>query len=476
MSILPVEFLYQAKMIDAGQLFSRLFSAGSLYESFLNRYSKGTAKGLDRVSGPQYAQDAQRALTIASRKCLDGTFKFTPYREVLKPKGRDKPPRIIGIPTVRDRVVLGQMHRFLAAVFPEAVPRQISGAYVRRIAEGLGQAPPDTWICGTDIKTFYDSIQRDRLSQIVQKRVNVAAANALIRCAVRTPTVPKGTPRSRRSSFSENRGIPQGLAISNILASIYMSPIDEPMKALGVTYERYVDDVLMFGTESSVTKAYRSLMARLKRRGLGLHALSSPKTKIQPLHESFEYLGYMFCMPKITVRESTVERFIQAVASKFSDFKHGSRAKLIRYNFLTEERLREIFILELNEKITGAISGKKRYGWVAYFSQINDHTLLYKMDTVISSMFRRVAEFGYVSPPSLKKISRAFWEMKYRPEGTYIRNYDKIETLAQKLEFLVERGRLNPNELLTNEQIEDRFQAYIAVILADMHADEGSMY
>lgn len=42
---LPLEFLYQAKIIDASQLFAHLFSAEGLYDSFLGRYSKGTAKG-----------------------------------------------------------------------------------------------------------------------------------------------------------------------------------------------------------------------------------------------------------------------------------------------------------------------------------------------------------------------------------------------------------------------------------------------
>ncbi|MHB1058071.1 MAG: reverse transcriptase domain-containing protein [Rhodanobacter sp.] len=476
MDAMHLERLHRFKFITTGQFFAGLFSLDCLYESFRTRYSRSSAKGLDRVSGSQYKKDAIRELEIASHKCRNGTFKFTPYLEVLKPKGRNKHPRIIGIPTVRDRVILGHLHIFLAAIFPEAVPRQISGAYVRNIAEGLAKAPPGTWICGTDIKTFYDSIQRERLIDIVGKRITIPSATILIERALNTPIVPKNTPGSRRKEFAEEKGVPQGLAISNILASIYMHPIDEPMNGMGVSYVRYVDDVLMYGTEQQVKVAHKSLAARLRRRGLSLHGLSSSKTQIQEITKPFDFLGYKFLIPKVTVRESTIERFLQASAAKFSEFKHSKPIKLSKYKYLNEDRLKEIFILELNEKITGAISDERRYGWIAYFSQINDHTLLYRIDTIIANMFSRLREFDYKSPPGLKKLSRAYWEMKFRPEGGYIRNYDKIQTIPEKLEFLITRGRLGPNDILTDEQIDDRYQAYVKVVLADMYADEGSIY
>ncbi|MGE7137664.1 hypothetical protein ACQKIE_08555 [Luteibacter sp. NPDC031894] len=132
--------------------------------------------------------------------------------------------------------------------------------------------------------------------------------------------------------------------------------------------------------------------------------------------------------------------------------------------------------MELNERITGAVSGGRRYGWVAYFSQINDQEILYRIDSVIRGLFSRLAEFHFTAPKELKRIARSHWEIRYNVLGGYIRNYDVIVTTEQRIEFLVARGRMGAGEILTEADINERYEAYLARQLADMHADEASMY
>ncbi|MEC4818039.1 MAG: RNA-directed DNA polymerase, partial [Scytonema sp. PMC 1069.18] len=60
----------------------------------------------------------------------------------------------------------------------------------------------------------------------------------------------------------------------------------------------------------------------------------------------------------------------------------------------TVESLKEIFITNLNEKITGAISEERKYGWIFYFNAINDVSLLYKIDNIIAGFFKRLEDFG----------------------------------------------------------------------------------
>jgi hypothetical protein len=91
-------------------------------------------------------------------------------------------------------------------------------------------------------------------------------------------------------------------------------------------------------------------------------------------------------------------------------------------------------------------------------------------------MFLRLPEFGGGPPTDLKKISRAYFEMKFSPGGGYVRDYDKIISRAEKLKFLQDRGRVGPTEALTDEQINDRYEKYVHHILAAMHADESVLY
>lgn len=471
------EYAYALRMINDETLFKHLFHPIELLNVFSERFSKSVGKGIDRRNGFQFAPFSVAELVVASAKCLAGDYRFSPYLENLKIKGRNKPPRLIGIPTIRDRIILHQLNKFLACVFPACVPRSVASTYVREISQDLAKKPPDeTWVCGTDIQAFYDNVVQERLLKTLAEKITCWQALRLISRSLKTPTVPKDSRRNNRAGLSPIIGVPQGLAISNILASIYMQEVDEAMKKGAVTYYRYVDDVLIYGKHDDVEKSFKSLRNRLKLRGLKLHPLSSGKSFIKSIRERFGYLGYEFIHPEVTVRQSTVERLLQSIAAMFSGYVHNKKTRLAKHTYLDEARLAEIFLMELNERITGAISERQRYGWIAYFGQITDLSLLHRIDVTIAQFFLRLDDFGNKSPVGLRRLSRAYFEMKFNPEGGYVRNYDTISTRAEKLEFLIERGRIGPTEALTDDQINDRFDRYRKKTLSDMHSDEGAMY
>lgn len=123
--------------IDDTTLFGALFSAVALEEVFNEEFASTTGKGVDRLNGFQFEKNAKAQLETVSAKCLNGSYRFSPFLEVLKTKGRDKKPRLIGIPTIRDRVVLHQLNKFLAFLYEERVPRNVASTYVREISTDL---------------------------------------------------------------------------------------------------------------------------------------------------------------------------------------------------------------------------------------------------------------------------------------------------------------------------------------------------
>lgn len=346
------------------KLFKKLFSPKSLFDVYTERFSKSAAKGLDRINGMQYSNRARKELKKVSEKCLNGSFRFTPYLEKLKSKGRGKKPRVISIPTIRDRVVLKQLNVFLCEVFPNCVPKSIASTYIRNISDDLkGVTPEDIYVCSCDIEGFYDNINKHRLEKILSKEIRSKRALDLIVHSLLTPTTSDNVNKKMRKIFFDNeKGVPQGLSISNILASIYLQGVDNEMLKFDVTYYRYVDDVLMYGNYDDVNSAYHSLRRRLKYRGLNTHPPSSSKTHLGFLNESFSFLGYVFKGNVITVRDSTVESFMKSIASRFSDYLHNKNKRLKKYTHLTSDDLKDIFLEELNDKLTGAISEKKDTG------------------------------------------------------------------------------------------------------------------
>ena len=183
-------------------------------------------------------------------------------------------------------------------------------------------------------------------------------------------------------------------------------------------------------------------------------------------------------MPKITVRQSAVDKFISSIAAKFSDYLHNKQKKLKTFSYLTEDRAKDIFILELNEKITGAISGNKRYGWIFYFNAINDLSILYRLDNIISSFFLRLEDFNRTSPDNLKKLSRAYYKTKdYRKiNSEYIHNYNLYLNTNSKLLFLEKRGLLDPKGSYSDLYINKLFEKIKLINLSQLEKDDANIY
>ena len=89
------EGLYAAGHIDESTLFDLLFSTTSLQTLFNAQFAHSIGKGTDRLNGFQFAIRAPAELAIASAKCKAGSYRFAPYLEVLKTKGRNKAPCVL---------------------------------------------------------------------------------------------------------------------------------------------------------------------------------------------------------------------------------------------------------------------------------------------------------------------------------------------------------------------------------------------
>lgn len=462
--------------IDLNALYQILFSVDALASAYLDRHADSRARGLDRLSGLTFSRVASEQLEVASRKCIDGSYKFTPYLESLKLKDRHSAPRMISIPVVRDRVVLTQLNKFLRLAFQEESHLRLASELVRDLSEDLTTFDPSTtWTAGLDIKKFYDSIDRVRLKKVIKSRLGEGPAYRLISRAIATPTVPKIYKTRDINKYVTRAGVPQGLSISNTLAAIVMHEVDVPMRRLDVSYYRFVDDVLLIGGKEETAHAARSFVARVRARGLSVHGITSTKGHHQPLHQKFSYLGYDFALPLVTVRDSTVERLLHSLASKIADYKYNKERLLARKPYLTPVTLRAAFLDELDERISGAISGNRRYGWIAYFSQINDESMLHRIDVAIRKMLERSDE---LRPHAnvIKRLARAYFEIRFRPAGGYVRNYDEFKTPVQKLNFLVFRGEVGADSSLSEAQINEKFESYRDRQLSEMLADEALTY
>lgn len=460
------------------------FRIKSLKEIHYQKFKLTKTKGVDRISGRQFSRQIIPQVRVIKKKCLNGTYKFSPYLELLSTKGREKLPRVLSIPTIRDRIVLHALKEMLFKIFPECKPRRLANTYIHDINKFIsGKSPNEVSIFRADIKTFYDSIDRNILFKKLATKIKSRRILTIIKRALETPTVPKNYHRKDINKYSNNKGIPQGLSISNILASIYLHELDSEMENVDDVnvYYRYVDDILIFAINKNIDEIEEIFRQKVKALNLELNECKSYQTSGD---QEFEYLGYRFNLPKITIRSSTIEKYINSIIAKFSSYIHNKEKRLTKLKELNKkltrsqlvDKLKEIFIDELNEKITGAISENRRYGWIFYFNAINDELILYKIDNIIKNLFCRLDDFGNQPPSNLKKISKAFYKAKYNPMDGYIHNYNNYETVEQKTNFLEQRGWLQPGKGYSEKEIKELYEKLKQRNLSELDKDDAISY
>lgn len=403
---------------DQHQLFEELFSFEVLIETFDKRYLKSSLRGYDGLTGRHLRKNCEPTFDNVSIKCLSKIYRFTPYKEKLIIKNRNSKPRIVGIPTVRDRVVLKQLNTFLLKCYGAQRIQQHAKVTIHSIIEHIDTLDSsNTWIYAGDIKGFFDNIPHQQLLDTLKKTIKVDAALALIEHALLTPILPVNTSKKSHSKFKPQKGVAQGISIAGTLANIYLLAIDQQMRAFNekVYYSRYVDDILLIGEKDDLLAAKIRLENLMLSTELELHGEfdSSGKNQLKPLNQPFQYLGYFFELPnKISVRESSIARLIQRLSKLFAEANTYSKSA---------------FLFKLNIRITGLIRDNQYIGWLAYYNKITDLTLLYQLDAFVKQQCLRSKIFDYQVPSELKSFVRAYHESRHSLYSGYIQNDKNFE-------------------------------------------------
>lgn len=454
--------------------FEEYFNVEALRQLYLDRLSNSKAKGIDKINSSLFNSRLEEELNIISSKVISGKYIFSVYVEKLKLKGRNKLPRVISIPTLRDRIVLLTIKEILHDLFPASINKKLPNGYIREIKQYIGQNEKDYHFLKLDIEKFYDNIDHKILIEMLESKINDRRLINLINLAVCTSTIPINTRLSDYHKFNTEIGVPQGLSISNILAQIYVSSLDQVIDKRKYFYRRYVDDIIILNDEPISNFRYNNIKKSLNDIKL---SLNESKTEKGSLEEGFVFLSYKILPNIISISDKNVEIFIRRIAAKFTWFKNGISNKNRRPNWLeNDDRFKEVFIEELNETITGIISSNKNYGWLFYFSEMNDESLLFKIDNIINRFFLSLDSFVNRPPNELKRISRAFRAIKHENNKNYLCNFDNYDTIRKKRNYLIFRGKIDSEVYYSDRDINNLFEIFKTKQIRNLEKDIGYKY
>jgi len=401
------------------QIFNKNFKIKNVKKIYENHIKDRPSVGIDGININVFEKSQDIEFETIHRKVFNGTYDFSFYKEKLISKGRKKYPRVISIPTIRDKIVLKVISNVLSEIYEEDLSNELIHTKVDLIKNAINKNHYDSFI-KIDIENFYPTINHKELMKIIHKKTKKVEFTSLLKKSISQETVSKSN--NKIEKYTNKKGVPQGLSISNLLSTIYLINLDKKHSTKSdYDYFRYVDDILILCRNSDIDRIFSDIKSDMKKLKLKIHEIgvSSQKTDNGLIKNGFYFLGYLFSDKLITVRESSITRLHNSIVDIF-----------IQYKYSKEKRI-ELLLWKLNLKITGCKFNDKKYGWLFFFSQITDKTTLYKLDLFINNMFKKfeINIDGY----KVKKFKRTYFEiLKNRTSTKYIPDFTTLSTKDKK--------------------------------------------
>lgn len=450
------------------KLFNQAFKIKKLIATYEDYIEESTAIGLDKISRDQFRKEHLKHINTIEKKVNNNTYKFTPYKKKLISKGEGKAPRVISIPTIRDRITLRTLCNVLTSIYGDDVKRDIPQVKISSINTNIKKHKFDSYI-KIDISKFYPSINHETLTKTLKKRIRKKPLLSLIDKAITNKTVSRS---SKEKKNSNDHGIPQGLSISNILAEIYISEIDQKYHTnKEIFYTRYVDDILIFCKKKDVESLFKNIKNEFSLINLDVHPLNEEDSKCQSgvINDEIHFLGYKFKNRKSSILPNNRQRFEDSIASLLTTFKY-------RYNKATTSvsKNNAVRVLEwrLNLKITGCIFNNNKRGWMFYYSQIENLTELYAIDKSITKLVERICP----EKINIKKLIKTYHESQRLKSNShkYIVNFDTL-TVDDKREILERYLGYDRLLFIDNDMVIKYFSMRITHIIQDLERDIGAL-
>jgi RNA-directed DNA polymerase len=382
------------------------------------RANKG-APGVDGQDLGAFEADLKNNLFKIWNRMSSGTYFPPPVRAVQIPKPHASGYRMLGVPTVADRVAQTVVAMVLE---PLVEPRFVADSYGYRPGVSAHQALEVCrarcweydWVIDLDVQKFFDEVPWD----LVLKAVGTVCIEPWVLLYVRRwLAAPLQHPDGSREQ--RTRGTPQGSAVSPVLANLFMHYAFDLWMVRefpGCPYERYADDAVVHcRTRREAEVVLAGITTRMEELGLRLH---SDKTRIvyckddrrrgDHEHTSFTFLGYQFRPRSAKSKNGELfTRFLPAISPQALKAK-GDRLRELRIHHRTDLTLEDL------ARWLNPIVG----GWMEYYGRFG-RSALHPLLQRVNLYLRRWAAGKYRRLRSYRRFKRWWDGIQAREPGLF---------------------------------------------------------
>ena len=288
---------------------SRHMDVPWLLEAY-KRTKKGGAVGVDGQTASEYAEKLEENLQSLLDRAKSGIYRAPPVRRVYIPKGDGSKTRPIGIPTFEDKILQRAVMMLMEPVYEEDFYDFSYGFRrgrsphdaLRALDEGLRRVGGG-WVLDVDLKNFFDTIDHEKLRNLLRTRVVDGVVVRLVGKWLRAGVLEGGVVNH------PDTGTPQGGVISPMLANVFLHEVldkwwvNEVLPRMGgqASMVRFADDfVMVFKRRRDAERVRDVLPKRMARFGLTVHPEKTRLVKFErPPRDgdgegpgSFDFLGF----------------------------------------------------------------------------------------------------------------------------------------------------------------------------------------
>lgn len=272
-------------------LLEQILSPSNVHKAYKRVKSNKGSGGIDKMEVESLREYLVANKDYLIESILDGTYCPNPVRRVEIPKDNGK-KRMLGIPTVVDRVVQQAITQVLSPIYEKQFSSSSFGFRPKRNAHQALKQCKDyitegyKYAVDMDLEKFFDTVNQSKLVEVLSRTVKDGRVISLIHKYLKAGVVV-------RNKFEDTEiGVPQGGPLSPLLSNIMLNELDKELEKREHRFVRYADDMVILckskrSAERTLTKIIPYIEERL------FLKVNKEKTSVAYIRD-IKFLGYSF--------------------------------------------------------------------------------------------------------------------------------------------------------------------------------------
>ncbi|PDM41810.1 group II intron reverse transcriptase/maturase [Parageobacillus yumthangensis] len=289
-------------------LLNQILSRENMLQALKRVEQNKGSHGVDMMPVQNLRQHIVENWLSIKEAILKGTYEPMPVRRVEIPKP-DGGVRLLGIPTVTDRLIQQAIAQVLSKVYDPTFSENSYGFRPNRSAHDAVRKAKEyirdgyRWVVDMDLEKFFDKVNHDRLMGTLAKRIQDKPLLKLIRKYLQSGVMIDGVVSSTLE------GTPQGGPLSPLLSNIVLDELDKELERRGHKFVRYADDCNIYVKSKRAGLRTMASIQRFIEGTLRLKVNEKKSAVDRPWKRKF--LGFSFTYhkePKVRIAKESLKR------------------------------------------------------------------------------------------------------------------------------------------------------------------------